>query len=353
MSVCFENMLKSSLAGGKTLSAYFIFGNDAFLKRQYVDKIINSAVDRDDVFNFIQFTDSADMQEVFDAVEQFPIMSDKKCVLLTDYDFEQSERKDFEKLEEILSNVPDTCVFIVWCNNLEFELKKSSRAKRLIGAVEKSGGMAVQIDHRSIAELKRMLEKGAIKRGTAFEMGASGYLIETCSEDINLLVGELEKLCAYAKGERITKQMIDKVCIKSLDASVYGLSKEIFAFNVAGAMKLIDELFFMRVEPNIILHSMFSAFIDAYRVYAGWKAGVSIPTIAKDFAYGNRDFVLTRLPAAAKRLSAKQFDLCFSAFVRADVTLKSFGANERTVIEELTVRLIYILQKGEDIDTFK
>ncbi len=353
MAVCFENMLKSSLAGGRTLNAYFIFGNDAYLKRQYVDKIINSVVDRDDVFNFIQFTDSADMQEIFDAVEQFPMMSDKKCVVLTDYDFEQAAKNDFEKLAEILSCVPDTCVFIVWCNNFEFELKKSNRAKKLIEAVEKSGGMAVQIDHRSIAELKKMLEKGALKRGTAFEMGASGYLIETCSEDINVLVSELEKLCAYANNQKITKQMIDTVCVKSLDASVYGLSKEIFSFNVTGAMKLIDELIFMRVEPTIILHSMFSVFIDAYRVYAGEKAGVSIPAVAKDFGYGNREFVLTRLPAAARRLEAKQFDLCFSAFVKADAALKSFGANERTVIEELAVRLIYILQKGEDIDTLK
>ncbi len=353
MAVCFENMLKSSLAGGKTLGAYFIFGDDAYLKRQYVDKIINMTVDREDVFNFVQFTDSADLQEVFDAVEQFPMMSDKKCILLADYDFEHASKNDFEKLVEILSGVPDTCVFIVWCNNFEFELKKSSRAKKLIEAAEKSGGMAVQIDHRSVAELKKMLEKGAMKRGTTFEMGASQYLIETCSEDINVLISELEKLCAYAVGQKITKQMIDIVCVKSLDASVYSLSKEIFSLNISGAMKLIDELFFMRIEPTIILHSMFSVFIDAYRVCVGAQAGVGIPAVAKEFGYGNREFVLTRLPASAKRLAAKQFDLCFSAFVEADTALKSFGANTRTIIEELTVRIIYILQKGEDIDTLK
>ncbi len=353
MAVCFENMLKSSLTGGKTLNAYFIFGNDAYLKRRYVDKIIDITVSRADVFNFIQFTDTANMQEVFDAVEQFPMMSDKKCVVLTDYDFEEAEKKDFEKLVEILSSVPDTCVFVVWCNNFDFELKKSNRAKRLIEAAEQSGGMAVQIDHRTSAELKKMLEKGAIKRGNSFEIGASQYLIETCSEDINILVSELEKLCAYAKGEKITKQTIDAVCVKSLDASVYGLSKEIFSLNTDGAMKLIDELFFMRIEPIIILHSMFSTFIDAYRVHLGEEAGVGIPTVAKDFGYGNREFVLTRLPAKARRLEKGQFSLCFSAFLRADAALKSFGAVPRTIIEELAVRLIYILQKGEDIDTLK
>lgn len=353
MAVCFENMLKSNLAGGKPLNSYFIFGNDAYLKRQYVDKIIDMTVDREDVFNFVQFTDSADLQEVFDAVEQFPMMSDKKCVVLTDYDFENASKNDLDKLIEILSSVPDTCVFIVWCNNFEFELKKSGKAKKLVEAAEKSGGMAVQIDHRTAPELKKMLEKGALKRGTSFDIGAAQYLIEICSEDINVLVSELEKLCAYAAKEKITKQMIDAVCVKSLEASVYGLSKEIFSLNISGALKLIDELFFMRIEPIIILHSMFSSFIDAYRVYAGASAGIGIPEIAKDFGYKGREFVLTRLPANAKRLESQQFQLCFSAFLRADAALKGFGAVPRAVIEELAVRLIYILQKGEDIDTLK
>lgn len=353
MAVCFENMLKNSLSGGNILNAYFIFGNDAYLKRQYVDKIIDAVVDRNDVFNYSFFTDSADMQEVYDTVEQFPMMSEKKCVVLADYDFERASKNDFEKLIEILSNVPDTSVFIVWCNNFEFDIKKSNKTKKIINAVEKSGGMAAQIDHRTVAELKKMLEKGALKRGTSFELGAAQYLIETCSEDINVLISELEKLCAYANGDKITKQMVDAVCVKSLDASVYSLSKEIFALNVTGAMNLIDELIFMRTEPTIILHSIFSVLIDAYRVYLGQNAGINIPTVAKDFGYGSREFVLTRLPSNIKRLDNRQFDLCFNAVIEADAALKRFGAEQRTVLEELIIRLIYILQKGEDIDTLK
>ena len=107
-------MLKQSLSGGNVRNAYLIFGNDAYLKRQYVDKIIDATVSRDDVFNFVQFTDTADMQEVYDAVEQYPMMSDKKCVVLTDYDFDGASKNDFEKLTEILSAVPDTSVFIVF-----------------------------------------------------------------------------------------------------------------------------------------------------------------------------------------------------------------------------------------------
>lgn len=349
MPLCNENMLKSSLANGILLNAYFIFGNDAYLKKQYVDKIIDKTVDREDIFNFIVFTDEADLQEIYDAVEQFPMMNDKKCVLLTDYDFEHASKDDYVKLVEILSNVPDSCVFIVWCNNIEFEFKKSSKARELAVAVEKCGGMAVQIDHRSVAELKRMLEKGAEKRGAQFVSGAAEYLIEISSDDINVLISELEKLCAFVGGGKITKDTIDKVCVKSYASSVYNLSKEIFSLNITGVMKLFDELFFMRVDATPILHSIFTTFIDAYRVFSAQKAGINIPTVAKDFGYGKREFVLTKLPAGTKKLDENRFRLCFEALVSADNALKSFSANERTVLEELAVRLIYILSRGEDI----
>ncbi len=349
MSICYENMLKNSLANGNLLNAYFIFGNDAYLKKQYVDKIIDKTVDRNDIFNFVSFTNEADLQEIYDAVEQFPMMSEKKCVLITDYDFEHATKSDFEKLIDILSNVPTTCVVIFWCNNIEFEFKKKTLAQKIAAAVEKSGGMAVQIDHRTIAELKRMLEKGAEKRGCTFENGAAEYLIEMSSDDINLLTGELEKLCAYVGGGTINRDVIDKVSVKSYDASIYNLSKEIFAQNITGVMQLLDELFFLRVDATPILHSIFSTFIDAYRVYIGKTAGVPIPTVAKDFGYGKREFVLTKLPVGTKKLDEKRFRLCFNALVNADAALKSFSSNERTVLEELAVRLIYIISRGEDI----
>ena len=137
MAVCYEQMLASSLKSGNLLNTYFIFGDDAYLKKMYVDRIIDKTVDRDDVFNFLKFDDSASLQEVYDAKEEFPMMSDKKCVVLCDYDFEHASKSDFDKLIELLSNPIDTTVFIMWCNNLEFDFKRCDKAKKLAAAAEK------------------------------------------------------------------------------------------------------------------------------------------------------------------------------------------------------------------------
>lgn len=350
MAVCYEQMLANSIKSGNLLNTYFIFGDDAYLKKLYVDRIIDKVVDRADVFNFLKFDDNANLQEVYDAKEEFPMMADKKCVVLCDYDFDDASKADFEKLIELLSNPVDTTVFIFWCNNKTFDLKKSDKAKKLIAATEKGGGMAAQINHRQLSDLRKMLLDGANKRGASFESGAADYLIECCGEDINVLKNELEKLCAYVGKGSISKKTIDAVAIKSIEASVYDLAKDIFALNIERSIMLLDELFYNRVEPTIILHSIFTVFIDIYRALAAAEAGQSISAVAKEFGYGNREFVLTRAQGYARRLDKAKVKLCFEEILWADSSFKSFGADGRIILEELIVKLIYILSKGEKLD---
>ena len=353
MAVASENMLKSNIKSGNLLGTYFIFGNDTYLKKMYVDKIIDKTAQRDDIFNFLKFTDKSDLQEVYDAKEQFPMMAEKKCVVLTDYDFVSCSKSDFDKIEELLSNPVDTTVFVFWCNNLEFDFKRCDRAKKLALAAEKGGGMAVEVNHRERADLRKMLIDVAAKRGAAFGTGVADYLIDSSGEDINTLKYELEKLCAYVGKNTITRETVDYVCVKTVEASIYDLAKEIFSLNIAHALRLLDELFYMRIEPTVILHSIFSVFIDIYRVTAAAEAGVKYTEIAKEFGYGNRDFVLKKAAEYARRADMTKLRMCFDEILAADVSLKSFGNDERTVIEELLVRLIFVLSAGEKIDKAK
>ncbi len=350
MAIVYEQMLKSSINSGNIKNTYFIFGNDAYLKQMYVDKITYRCVDKDDEFNIIKYECDCDLQQVYNSIEEFPLMADKKCVLLCDYNFLDASKSDFDKLMEMLSNPCDTTVFIMWFNDMEFDAKKCDRAKKLITATEKAGGFAVQIDHRSTSDLRKMLMDGALKRGCAFQSGVADYLIEACGDDINTLKNELEKLYAYVGNGEISRDTVDTVAVKSVEASVYDLSKEIFALNLNRALALLDELFYKRTEAEIIFHSIFSVFVDVYRVYAAKGSGINNAEIAKTFGYGNRDFVINRAARHAANMDRNKIKLCFDELLNAHATLRAFGADSRVILESLVVRLVYILSKGEKID---
>ncbi len=350
MPIASEQQLKVNVSSGNILSTYFIFGEDTYLKKLYVDKIIDKTVDRADDFNFLRFEAECSLQQVYDAKEQYPMMSDKKCVLLTDYDFEEAAAEDFRRLILLLSEPNDTTVFIYWCNNLSVDLKRSSRFKELVKSVETGGGIAANLSHRTSGELIKVLQDGAKKRGAQFQSGAAAYLIECCTEDINVLLSELEKLCAYAKNGVITRDTIDTVCVKSIDASVYALTNEIVSLKAAAAIKLLDNLYSMRLEPMIILHAISSNFIDIYRAMSGINAGISINSLAEQFDYKNRQFALEKASRQVSKFSGLSMKFCLNALVEADKRLKSFSSNDRVVLEELIIRLIYIISKGENLD---
>ncbi len=349
MAIIFEQALKSEIKNAER-SVYILFGNDGYLKKTYTDKISGMCAEPDDIFNFQKFTADSDLQEVYDAVLQFPVMSDKKCVILSDFDFEKCGKNDFEKLCTIISDTPDSCVFILLFDVLEVISKKNTKLSKLVTLAEKNNGVACELNHRTVPELIKMLTNGASKRGCNFEGSAARYLVETSGEDINTLKNELEKLVFYVGKGDITKETVDKVCVKTVEASVYALSKQIIECNMSGALKTLDELFYLKVEPIIILSTISGFYVDMYRTFVGKERAMSVPEIAKEFDYKNREFVIRNAVNDVKKFDFNKFSLSFDALRSADKSLKSFSSNPRTVLEQLMVKLGYIALKGENLD---
>ncbi len=348
MAIAFESNLKSSISRGEILPVYILFGDDAYLKKNYSEKILKKITDKDDVFNYAHFEESADLQEVYDAVMQFPFASDKKYVELVDFNFEKASKTDYEMLLELIAEVPDTAAFVLRFDAVECDVKNGKFTK-LCDAVTKKGGLAVNLGHRSVPELCKMLMDGARKRGKKMDSSVAKYLIETAGEDINMLSHELTKLCAYCEST-ITKADVDLVAVKTVESSVFDLSKTIFSGNLSLALSMLDELLFMRVEPYVILYTVSSSYIDLLRVFSAMSEGVSIAEVKEKFAYGKKGFLLDKAQNYIKKFDIIKLRLSFEALVNADKSLKSYGVNERIVLEELIVRLVYIILKGEALD---
>ncbi len=350
LPICNEYHIKTDIKEKVFAPCYLIFGNDGYLKKQNADNLIKAIVEPDDVFNFQKFSGECDLQEVYDAKEQLPMMAERKCVVLKDFDFEGCSKSDFDRLLSLCSEKSDGTVLLVWFDRVQFDEKRSEKAKKLISASEKCGGRAVLINHRQTGELIKMITTAVNKRGASMSSDVARYLVEYVSDDIETIRNEIEKLCAFVKGGTIDKDTVNKVCVKSVEQSVYELSGEILKSNVGGALKILDELFFMRVKPLVILSTVTSLYTDLFRVYAAKNSSVSISTVGKDFSYGNRAFLLEKASRNLADISGKQLRLSLEELYRADKALKGFSGSDRTVLEEMIVRLSYIISKGESVD---
>ncbi len=349
MAVVFEETLKKNIAADVS-GIYLLFGEDSFLKKNYAEKIGKKVADTDDVFNYCRFNGDCDLQDVYDATMQIPLMSDKKYIELCDYDFEHCLKADFDKLCDLVLEAPDTAVLLIRFDSIEVDSKKSSKFKKLASVIDKVGGLVVKLDHRKMPELIKMLVDGAAKRGVKMEPSAAKYLVETAGDDINTLKNELIKLCSFSKGDVVTKETVDKVCAKTVEASVYNLSRFILNTETSAALSCLDELFFMRIEPMIILHTVSSVYVDMFRIYSAKEQGLGIKEVNAQFGYKGREFVLEKAEQNLRKFDFKRLNLSLKALTQADKSLKSFGADSRIVLEQLIIRLIYIITKGEAVD---
>ncbi len=350
MAIMVEEALKRNIKDKDFLPAYILFGEDSYLKSMYLSKISKAIADEDDIFNYCKFERQCDLQAVYDAVQQLPFMSDRKCVILNDYDFTSSSG-DLDRLLELVSEIPPETTFIMYFDGVSFDAKKDAKFKKLVTAVEKIGGMAVSLDHRTGAELVKILCDGAAKRGCKMNSSTANYLIETAGNDINLLSNELLKLCCYLGEGEITKTHVDEVCTKTVEANLFKLADFILACNSTAALNLLDELYFMRTEPMIILYNISGVFIDMYRVYTAGISKASQQETATKFAYPkNQIFKLNKASNNLRKFDFNRLNLCLNEIVKADKKIKSFGGNAERIVEELIVKLIYIISKGEAID---
>lgn len=68
------------------------------------------------------------------------------------------------------------------------------------------------------------------------------YLISISGNDMKILLNELDKLSYYAKGGEITKEIIDNMATKCLQARIYDLSKYVVAGKSGMAYDVLNVL---------------------------------------------------------------------------------------------------------------
>ncbi len=346
-----EKTLKTALDTGSVLPVYLIAGDDTYLKKQALTNIIKATVDPSDEMNLISFENTVNLQSVYDELNGFPLMADKKCVVLSNFELENANSAELANLCEMASEPYDTSVFVLYFAANDIDFKKPTKAlKQLITAVEASGGAVVLANCRSAEELVRFLVSSAKKKGLLLTPKNANYLIERCSQDINVLNLEISKIYAFLKEGEITQDIIDRVCVKSTEASAYDMADKIIAGDTSGAMQLLDELYYMNTDPMVVFYNVAGAYVNMYRALAAKPENKNLEALGLEFQMGKRAFLLKRAAANLRKFSAEKLDLSLAALISAERELKTYSGNDRIALEKLIVRLIYIAKTGEALD---
>lgn len=341
-----EAELKKQIEKSAFSSLYFLHGEEKYLVRYYAHKLMDKAKETAfEDFNFQRFEgDTASVDEIAAAVEALPFMAERKCVAISDLNVESLRAQEFDKLTELISNIPDTTVLVIYLPSVMIDYKTDKKWKKFITLAAQKGN-CIQLKKRTNTELEKLLCAAAAKRGCELSRTDAGRIIAYSGNDLQTLYNELEKLCSYVGQGEITPPIIDQLVTKNLEARVYDLSKAILAGQYDKAYGILDLLFYQNEEPVSILAVLSSAYLDLYRVRTSIQSGYGVLEPAKYFDYTRKEFRLTNAERDSKRLTTAMLRESLQTLLSADISLKSARGDRRVTMEKLIAQLLLIAEK--------
>jgi len=343
-----ESELKKRIKAEEFSNAYLLYGDEKYLVRHYTNLLTKKIVNPDFAdFNMHTYDGkSLDFDELFNASEALPMMSEYTCIVIKDLPCDSLNNDLLDKMLSLINDLPESTILIITLLTVSDNLK-SAKGKKILTAVN-NVGCSVEFSHMSLNQLCSQVEKGAKKRGCEISYNDAGYLIRLVGDDMSVVLNELEKLCAYKANSTITRSDIDAVAVKSLQARVFDLTKYLLANNCDMALKVLDTLMALKEEPINILGAMMTSYIDMYRVKVYVSGGKRPEDVAKDFNYKNKEFRLTAAAKNASGFSMEQLRTFIEIFNDADRLLKSTSVSGRLVIEQTITKLL-LAANGEKV----
>lgn len=341
-----ESELKGHIKSGSFAPCYVLFGDEHYMIKTHLKNMIASAVQEFPEFNIARFEGGGVLREVCDAANSFPMMAAKKAVSVADLPIDKLTSADGEVIKELLSELPATTLLVFWFESVEIDPKKpSDKFSKFFEAVAENGGVICNISRKSQSELVGLLQRGAAKRRCRLDPSVARYVCETCSDDLSTVVNELEKLCHYVGEDGvITKETVDKICSRSVESSIYNVSKLLLRGDIAAALHSVDDLLFMNTDPAYIISTLSSAYIDMYRAFAARSASLKPEEVAKDFGYFKTAFRLSEADRNLRNFNELQLTAALKCLADTDRLIKGSKCDSRVALERCMTELTVIRQ---------
>ena len=337
-----EAALKKQLREKSFSRVYLLFGEEPWLVRHYTAQIAKKSVDAFEEFNLQRFDDEASADQIAEAAEALPMMSERKCVIVSNYNAETNASQT-AKMAELLADPPESCVLVFSCTR-EINWKKSSKWKNFREAVAAAGSV-VEFPARDNAALSKFLVSLAQERGCSLPPDVCRYLLALCGSQMSVLENEMEKVCAFAGSGELTRAHCDAVCVQTQEAVSFRMANALTAGDYDTAYRLLDLLLYQREEPVSLLASISSAYVDLYRARAAIDSGQNALELSAPFDYKKMEFKLKNAARACRKFDLEQLRNCLDVLYQADRELKGTRTDPRVVLEKAMARLLLIAAK--------
>ncbi len=313
---------------------YFLWGPEDYLREQYLLTLKKLCLpEGEDSFSFHRLNgpelDPLALREAIDAV---PFLTERSFVELRDVDLNRVQEP--EKILDLLSDVPDSCT-VAFVQNARFE--PDGRIKLVKGV--RAAGRDLKFTQASQGQLIDWIVRRFGALGKGVELEAIQRLIFISGDLMSRLIPEIEKVAAYAKGEKVTAVDVEAVANHIPEAVIFDMTDFIAQKKNNAAVSVLAELLSDKNNEPIPILAMLGA--QMRRLYAARLAaekGLGTKFVV-DSCGLKYDFLATKLLQSARGFSLPQLRRAIELCAEADYKMKSSSLDDRELLTETVLRI--------------
>ena len=319
--------LQEDLKTGNFKQSYLLFGEEAYLKQQYKEKLLNALNPDGDTMNFSRYEGKGiDVKQVIDLCETMPFFADRRIILLEDTGFFKNK---CEELADYMKSLPDYLVLVF----AESEVDKRSRMYKAV----KSSGRVTEFAKQDEKTLMRWAAGILGKEGKKITQRDMELFLTKTGTDMGNIRMELEKLVAYTEGKDIVAaEDIEAVCVTQTTNKIFDMVRAVTEKNQKKALELYYDLLTLKEPPMRILFLLAKQFRQLLLTKKMAGEGASQNEIASRL--GVPSFVVRNISACARSYTVEELERAVEDFVDAEEAVKTGRLGDVLSVELLIVK---------------
>ena len=221
--------IDEDIKSGQFKKIYLLYGDEAYLKKQYKDKLKKALVQPDDTMNFTAYEGKdTNPKEVIDLSETLPFFADRRVILIENSGFFKGS---CEELAEYMPQVPDTTLFLF----VEEEVDKRSKLYKAV----KNVGKIVEFTTQTEELLTRWILTRLKKEGKNITGSVMQLFLSKTGTDMGNIDRELEKLICYCMDKDVIEAKdVEAVTTEQTTNKIFDMVNAIAEHNQKKALEL-------------------------------------------------------------------------------------------------------------------
>lgn len=338
-----KTKLIRDLKQGTFAPLYIIVGEEDYMKEYYLRQLKEKVIDANFAdFNLLEYEGKGlTPEQLTEAIDSYPAMSEKKLIVITDFDLSRPPASFSDSLLQILSDLPEYVCLVFYYDTLDNKLDKRTKLYKLL----EKNGCIVDCGHLEENELIAWVERRARAAKCTITPENASYMIFLCGNSMTNLSSEIEKAAAHTTTGEIRKYNIDSVCSPILDAVIFDLTDAITAGKFERAVSLVGDLISAKNNEVMIFTTITRHIQRLYGAKLCEKTRDGEKQLLEIIG-SKSPFYARQIQNSARRVPLEWLRYAASLCAQIDTALKGSAVNRQKQIELTLLSLASSLKEG-------